>query len=254
MRRLHRLPSPGAQVSRIAAIQAGCGFIGIRRAIPPTSTTGLSRDSEVDHVRCRASGGPGLKASTETGRDRPDTTVSLSRCLVCCRTWLYGIKAARKRAAPAGRPAAPLTAAGRPQARRHSCPAPLYEHARTETLPRPEIVLHPVRRAGLYEGAGKVQVARLDRSNMPTTCPGQQGSTEAPTGRLPPQVRGGFSVVTASSQAENAGSIPVIRSRPESPGHSTFVATGGFHRIRVFISTLPSRAPSSATGPCQHVQ
>jgi hypothetical protein len=96
-----------------------------------------------------------------------------------------------------------------------------------------------VRRAGLYEGAGKVQVAGLDRSNIPTTCHGQQGSTEAPAGHLPPQVRDGFTALTASSQAEYAGSIPVIRSKQQTPGHS--VSTVDLGRL-CFVIELSWRA------------
>jgi hypothetical protein len=49
-------------------------------------------------------------------------------------------------------------------------------------------------------------------SNMPTTCPGQQGSMSVTHDQGPPQVRDRTVDGNTGSQAENAGSIPVIRS------------------------------------------
>lgn len=59
-----------------------------------------------------------------------------------CRIWLYGIKAARKRAALAGSPAAPLTATGQPHVDLHelSMEAGRRQHGTRVVPSSPEIV------------------------------------------------------------------------------------------------------------------
>ncbi len=77
------------------------------------------------------------------------------------------------------------------------------------------------------------------RSNMPTTCPGQPRSTGVPRAHQQPQVRAVFQASGYGSQAENAGSIPVIRSSREGPGQRVSTPDLGLRRVLINSGRVP---------------